>query len=187
MALIARMTTHESCFRLAWSQHVLEADPDAAVFDGRSKKHLMSLPDPQIAGCVPDDHRAFLNIGNGVLAIDGSAVFGNDQVWPVLACGFHYYDLRAVNRPVCVMSPYPVVPGLSSPGGPPALMKAWPAPVFRIEGNDPAEMFCFDAGVPGQDESFVRLYNEQGWKGLVFDTVWEGSLAELGLTEDTFK
>lgn len=193
--LIARIKTQESCFRLTWSQHVLDGDPQASVFDGRDKLHIMRMNAPQFASVIPDDPKSFLYLGQGAFAIDGERLFETDgidneknlMVYEELLHGFHMFDLRAVNRPVCLMCPCISLPSSSVPGGPPCSLKEWPAPVFRITDRSPTEIFCFDAGVPGQGGNFLRLYNAQGWKGLNFETVWEGSLADLGLTVDRFK
>jgi hypothetical protein len=156
-----------------------ETDAQLLVFDGQRKSAKWPPRGLKVkTSAPPADLFQFYQLAPGVLVYP-------EQV--IEACGDFYWvatqniePLHAVSHGavfnliniVDFMDPLePGVPGYDV--GAPCNVASFYAPIIKIKGRPPTDMYCI-SGLGNPKNEFKPVYERYGFKGLVFQTVWQG-------------
>ena len=138
-------------------------------FDGEEKGRYSPRKAFPVVAEPCDQVRQFYNFAPGVLA---GPVAGLSDCHDMLYAtdGTERLSLLASDRPFTAVNPTEL---LSAPprGTAPCSVDRFYAPVFRIRGRDPVELFCVSGFDVPLDE-FKHVYDLHGFAGLVFEEVW---------------
>ena len=146
---------------------------EMGICDGSEKSDLS--PMEAFVGSVggpPTSNKQFFAIQKGVLALPENAWAESERMYycctavgELLAVETSFATFRVINALV-------TVPQLADGAAPCDL--SYCRPIFRIAGNDPTDLFCFDGlGVPG--DQFKWIYDNEGFTGLTFERLWQGA------------
>lgn len=148
--------------------------PEAGVFDG-AEKNPLSPADGFIGelGSPPAVAKQFYRVlpePDGVFALSSEGV---------VECDDMYYCLTSYTERLPIWTEHTVFEALNAPhridppkgrGGQWRAHEIAPG-LFRIEGRDPRHVFCA-TGIEVAGNEFKHIYDEHGFRGLVFEEVW---------------
>lgn len=164
-------------FKIAVDQSAptLSMEPATAdvcgLFDGRGKADLF-FERPLRASL--DDHparsRQFCALAPGVLVVPELAWVDADEMYYCCSLGSELLAIETPHGYFVGVNPLEILPRAKE-GDAPCLVDQFYAPVFRILGREPTDLFCVE-GLGADD--FKRIYDESGFRGLVFEEIWRG-------------
>jgi len=121
--------------------------------------------------------RQFYSFAPGVLVADCAGVNEVSKMYYAML-GNELLSMRGDRKTFIGIHPIDALP-VPSQGTAPCVVDQFYAPVFRIAGQSPLDIFCV-AGFGIQGDEFKHIYDTNGYRGLAFEEVWAGDAGHSG-------
>lgn len=143
------------------------------VFDGADKSILS--PKAAFVGAVsqpPHNAKQFYAVvPPGAFAVSAGAWAEPNAMYYCCTMSGELLAVKTQHGYFQVINVLTTVPRPSS-GDAPCVVDEFYAPIFRIDGRDPTQLYCIEG--LGDADQFKLIYDELGFRGLVFERVWQG-------------
>lgn len=172
MISVLRITPATGATRVRFTDAMLGLDPEFLTFDGREKRALRPRAPFILESVSACNSGEILYLAPGVLVIQEDDLINCEDMYYLTASGTECLMLSDGTKSFNAINPVEFLPPPSQ-GSSPCLVDKHYMPLFRIIGMPKTDLFTTTGFLPPGDE-FAAVYEQFGFKGLCFETVWTG-------------